>query len=212
MILRRKKHPEMQKGPVAFWDAVQPEASLVRGRDWYRVGIVHKEGSDSDLWKLLSILPVPPPGWKWGSQRQGKGHGTWQAPAENFGLRSQRASEGPARALVSGLSGWHCREHSSCFWLLGRSPWQPRLNRLGEACVGGGSLWRVIGGFVFFFWLCHTAYGILVSWPGVVPMLPWIGGRVLTTGCRCSVAKSCLTLCNPMDCSMPGFPVLHCLS
>ena len=25
----------------------------------------------------------------------------------------------------------------------------------------------------------------------------------------CSVAKSCLTLYNPMDCSMPGFPVLH---
>ena len=28
----------------------------------------------------------------------------------------------------------------------------------------------------------------------------------------CSVAKSCLTLCNPMDCNMPGFPVLQCLS
>ena len=27
--------------------------------------------------------------------------------------------------------------------------------------------------------------------------------------CCCSVAKSCL--CNPMDCSKPGFPVLHCL-
>ena len=27
----------------------------------------------------------------------------------------------------------------------------------------------------------------------------------------CSVAKSCLTLCNPMDCSMPDFPVLHYL-
>ena len=27
----------------------------------------------------------------------------------------------------------------------------------------------------------------------------------------CSVAKSCLTLCNPMDCSTPGFPVLHYL-
>ena len=25
------------------------------------------------------------------------------------------------------------------------------------------------------------------------------------------VAKSCLTLCDPMDCSMPGFPVLYCL-
>ena len=24
-----------------------------------------------------------------------------------------------------------------------------------------------------------------------------------------SVAKSCLTLCNPMDCSTPGFPVYH---
>ena len=27
--------------------------------------------------------------------------------------------------------------------------------------------------------------------------------------CCCSVAQSCLTLCDPMDCSMPGFPVLH---
>ena len=25
------------------------------------------------------------------------------------------------------------------------------------------------------------------------------------------VTKSCLTLCNPVDCSMPGFPVLHYL-
>ena len=29
--------------------------------------------------------------------------------------------------------------------------------------------------------------------------------------CCCSVAKSCLTLCNHMDCSTPGFPVLHYL-
>ena len=27
--------------------------------------------------------------------------------------------------------------------------------------------------------------------------------------CCCSVAKPCLTLCNPMDCSTPGSPVLH---
>ena len=26
-----------------------------------------------------------------------------------------------------------------------------------------------------------------------------------------SLAQLCPTLCNPMDCSMPGFPVLHCL-
>ena len=29
--------------------------------------------------------------------------------------------------------------------------------------------------------------------------------------CCCSVAQLCLTLCNPMDCSSPGFPVLHSL-
>ena len=27
--------------------------------------------------------------------------------------------------------------------------------------------------------------------------------------CYCSVAQSCPTLCEPMDCSMPGFPVHH---
>ena len=29
--------------------------------------------------------------------------------------------------------------------------------------------------------------------------------------CCCSVAQLCLTLCDPMDCSTPGLPVLHCL-
>ena len=29
--------------------------------------------------------------------------------------------------------------------------------------------------------------------------------------CCCSVTKSCPTLCDPMDCSAPGFPVLHYL-
>ena len=27
--------------------------------------------------------------------------------------------------------------------------------------------------------------------------------------CCCSIAQSCLTLCNSMDCSTPGFPVHH---
>ena len=31
---------------------------------------------------------------------------------------------------------------------------------------------------------------------------------MFTTCCH-SVAQSCLTLCGPMDCSTPGFPVLH---
>ena len=40
-------------------------------------------------------------------------------------------------------------------------------------------------------------------------------GTGLNTGlwgcCCCSVAELCLTLSDPMDCSMPGFPVLHYL-
>ena len=28
-------------------------------------------------------------------------------------------------------------------------------------------------------------------------------------GKSCLVSQSCLTLCNPMNCSTPGFPVLH---
>ena len=27
--------------------------------------------------------------------------------------------------------------------------------------------------------------------------------------CCCSVAQSCATVCDPMDCSTPGFPILH---
>ena len=29
--------------------------------------------------------------------------------------------------------------------------------------------------------------------------------------CSYSVSKSCPSLCNPINCSMPGFLVLHCL-
>ena len=29
------------------------------------------------------------------------------------------------------------------------------------------------------------------------------------TLCLCSISQSCLTLCDPTDCSTPGFPVLH---
>ena len=36
----------------------------------------------------------------------------------------------------------------------------------------------------------------------------WVG-LVVSTFCCCSAAQPCLTLCNPMDCSTPGFPVPH---
>ena len=48
-------------------------------------------------------------------------------------------------------------------------------------------------------------------------MLPWaeknniLSLYLCTVFCFCSVAWSCLTLCDPMDYSMPGFPDLHYL-
>ena len=47
--------------------------------------------------------------------------------------------------------------------------------------------------------------------------MTWLVGQVLELGLSdikpscCSVTKSCPTLCNPMNCSMPGFPVLYYL-
>jgi len=40
----------------------------------------------------------------------------------------------------------------------------------------------------------------------------WLGAVDLIYSCLClwcSVTQSCLTLCDPMDCSMSGFPVFH---
>ena len=38
-----------------------------------------------------------------------------------------------------------------------------------------------------------------------------VGHKKQKMGTSCSVTKSCLTLCDPMNCSMPGLPVLHYL-
>ena len=38
-----------------------------------------------------------------------------------------------------------------------------------------------------------------------IKIIPWFQNLTET----CSVAQSCLTLCNPTDCTMPGFPVLY---
>ena len=54
--------------------------------------------------------------------------------------------------------------------------------------------------------LCPEAH-LLRSWGGRLP-----GGSEGCTGAvatRCSVTKLSPTLCDPMDCSPPGFPVLH---
>ena len=46
---------------------------------------------------------------------------------------------------------------------------------------------------------------LLMSWPRLV----FLFARQHLHCCCCWVAQSCLTLCDPMNCSTPGFPVLH---
>ena len=49
----------------------------------------------------------------------------------------------------------------------------------------------------------------VISSVGVSGTAGWEkGNEECPWGC-CSVTKSCPTLCDPMNCSMPGFPVLH---
>ena len=57
-----------------------------------------------------------------------------------------------------------------------------------------------------------------LKWIWTRPLLPGhVQGNIhgdtnlLQDLCCCSLAKSCQTLCDPMDCSTPGFPVLHSL-
>ena len=74
---------------------------------------------------------------------------------------------------------------------------------------------------------CTTAYGDFIVQPlnicfvleteQLLYIREWwwpvvVGSRwqLLAWCCCCSVTKSCPTLCDSMDCSMPGFPV-HCL-
>ena len=78
--------------------------------------------------------------------------------------------------------------------------------------------------FCLFFWLYHISCGTLVPWPGTKPRSPAVKVQIpkhrtskefppylfmSSCCCCCSVTQSCLTLCDPMDCSTPGFPVHH---
>ena len=49
----------------------------------------------------------------------------------------------------------------------------------------------------------HEAHGILTPWARIEPTAPAVDCQFS------SVAQSCLTLCDPVDCSTPGLPVYH---
>ena len=71
---------------------------------------------------------------------------------------------------------------TGCFFqALGIHQWQQYW---GSATRGNTGKAPVLKDTVFFFWK--------------LPLLP-----------SCSASQSCLTLCDPMNCSTPGFPALH---
>ena len=51
------------------------------------------------------------------------------------------------------------------------------------------------------------SYKSITSYP-CVGHVTLVAKCCIAFGC-CSVTQLCPTICNPMDCSMPGFPVLH---
>ena len=99
----------------------------------------------------------------------------------------------------------------------------PRVKTLGGGTFWEHSLWKGARYVVMPHRLQRT------SMLGLIFILYLLNQRILNTynvpdllqsivktctlflSCYCSVIMSCLTLCDPMDCRMPGFPVLHYL-
>ena len=73
----------------------------------------------------------------------------------------------------------------------------------------GTPTFMFIGHFLSFFWSGYLLFSHSVVSDSLWPHRLLLLFEVTTC---CSVTQSCLTLGDPMDCSMPGFPVLHHLS
>ena len=58
-------------------------------------------------------------------------------------------------------------------------------------------------------WAFYQAIWLWGSHPSMRPQCPQLWNEHFPPCCCCSVAQSCPTLCNTMECSTPGFPVLH---
>ena len=71
-------------------------------------------------------------------------------------------------------------------------------------------LWHLLSGCLCK--ICFTSLRVsllIYEMEIIVPSSKIYGWGLCELGC--SVAKLCATLCDPMNCSMPGFPVFHCL-
>ena len=62
-----------------------------------------------------------------------------------------------------------------------------------------------------FWWICflRSNFGANSTFLALMQMQKIYIFKASFCCCCCSVIQSCPILCNPMDCSKPGFPVLH---
>ena len=85
-------------------------------------------------------------------------------------------------------------------------------NSLGLENVASrvGELWIQVLTLCGLAW--HASQAAFLDWfPGRLLIGDVMTHSVLWSHCYCSVTKSCPALCNPMNCSTPGFSILHYL-
>ena len=96
----------------------------------------------------------------------------------------------------------------------GLEAWQPGRGPDTVLLSTGQDLNRALGDLVLYNFSANTWERWDLSpapvWPPPAGTCPLCQSQPGHPSC-CSVPRSCLTLCDPMDCSTPGFPVLHYL-
>ena len=89
-----------------------------------------------------------------------------------------------------------------CWWILSLPPF---LGYCEKCCCEHGS-WALSQLLLHFLWIYFQKRGAALYCGSIFNFL--VTSTTVFSSCS-SVTKSCPTLCDPRDCSTPGFPVLH---
>ena len=92
---------------------------------------------------------------------------------------------------------------SNCYWYL-----RPRVSWL-RMRVTWFAAWALCGLKLYSVWHQRKGISILPLFYHACVFLGNVCAQNDVLFCCCSVTKLCLTLCDSMDCSTPGLPVLH---
>ena len=112
----------------------------------------------------------------------------------------------PAEAATAWAGSWSSWVIHGPRAVLGGLPWQGHPQRFLPAI---SKCWLCVQGCLSASYASKAAHVLHLKRETVVGSPKYT--RSILCCCYCSVAKSSQTLCDPMDCSTPGFPVLHYL-